>query len=83
MALIKMNSEEEAEGDVKQIYEEIKQTLGIDFVPNMYRVMAPKPDFLRVTWEKIKSVMQIPGKLDVMTKEIIAITVATMMDANY
>jgi hypothetical protein len=36
MASIRMISEEEATGKVKDIYEEIKARLGIDFVPNLY-----------------------------------------------
>lgn len=83
MALIKMISEEAAEGTVRSIYDKIKQTLGIDFVPNMYRVMALKPDLLRSNWEKIKSIMQNAGKLDAMTREIIAITVSSMIGCNY
>ena len=43
MASIKMISEEEATGKVKEVYEEIKAQLGIDFVPNLYKVMASKP----------------------------------------
>ena len=83
MAIIKMVEEEQAEGIVKQIYTEIKKNLGIDFVPNMYKAMAPKPDFLKANWEKIKSVMQTTGKLDGLSKELVAITVATIMGADY
>ena len=46
MASIKMISESEATGKVKDTYEEIKARLGIDFVPNLYKVMASKPDYL-------------------------------------
>jgi len=42
MASIKMIPEEKATGKVKDIYEEIKSTIGIDFVPNLYKVMASK-----------------------------------------
>ncbi len=35
MASIKMISEEEATGKAKDIYEEIKSKLGIDFIPNL------------------------------------------------
>ncbi len=35
MASIRMIPEEEAEGKVKAIYEDIKESLGIDFVPNL------------------------------------------------
>ena len=49
MASIKMTSEEEATGKAKEIYEEIKANLGIDFVPNLYKVMACKPGYLEAT----------------------------------
>jgi hypothetical protein len=32
MSLVKMISEEEAQGKVKEIYEEIRSSLGIDFI---------------------------------------------------
>lgn len=37
MASIRLVAEDEATGKVKDIYEEIKSTHGIDFVPNLYR----------------------------------------------
>jgi hypothetical protein len=43
MAAINMIPEEQAAGRVKEIYEDIKAQLGIDFVPNLYKVMAAKP----------------------------------------
>lgn len=46
MASINMSSEEEATGKVKEIYDEIKSQLEIDFVPNLYKTMAPNPDYL-------------------------------------
>ena len=64
MASIKMISEEEATGKAKEIYEEIKTNLGIDFVPNLYKVMACQPGYLEANWNKVKTVMVEPGKLD-------------------
>jgi hypothetical protein len=52
MASIKMIDEDEATGKVTKIYSEIKESLGIDFVPNMYKIMAHKPDYLETTWNK-------------------------------
>ena len=46
MASIKMINEDEATGKTKEIYDDIKLSLGIDFVPNMYKVMASKPGYL-------------------------------------
>jgi hypothetical protein len=46
MAHIEMIAEDEAMGKTKEIYEDIKLSLKIDFVPNMYKVMAAKPGYL-------------------------------------
>jgi alkylhydroperoxidase/carboxymuconolactone decarboxylase family protein YurZ len=83
MASIKMLSEDKVTGKTKEIYEDIKETLGIDFVPNMYKVMASKPSYLEANWAKIKTVMKRSGKLDRLTKEIIAVAVSAVMGCNY
>jgi alkylhydroperoxidase/carboxymuconolactone decarboxylase family protein YurZ len=83
MASIKMISEEEATGKAKEIYEEIKANLGIDFVPNLYKVMACKPAYLEANWNKVKTVMVEPGKVDHLTKEIIAVVVSAVMGCEY
>ncbi len=83
MASIKLINEDEATGKVKDIYDEIKSHLKIDFVPNMYKVMASKPDYLEINWNKIKTVMQSSGKLDNLTKEIIAVAVSATMGCQY
>ena len=43
MSTVRMVPEEEAASRVKDVYDEIKAQLGIDFVPNPYRLMAQKP----------------------------------------
>lgn len=83
MASIKMIEEKEATGKVKDIYADIKKTLGIDFVPNMYKAMAPKADYLEANWNKINTVMKGSGKLDSLTKEIIAGAVSAVMGCEY
>lgn len=83
MTSIRMIEEADAAGQTKSIYDEIRATLGIDFVPNMYRAMAVKPDFLEANWNKVKTVMQTPGKLDTLTKEIIAVAVSAVMGCHY
>jgi alkylhydroperoxidase/carboxymuconolactone decarboxylase family protein YurZ len=75
-------SEDEATGKVREIYADIKATLGVDFVPNLYRVMAVKPDHLEANWIKSKIVMA-PGKLDPLTKEIIAVAVSAVNGCLY
>ena len=83
MATIKMISEEKATSKVKDIYEEIKSKLGIDFVPNLYKVMASKPAYLEANWNKVKAVMIEPVKLDRLTKEIIAVAVSSALGCEY
>ena len=83
MASIKMISEAEATGRVKEVYEEIKTQLGIDFVPNLYKVMASKPGYLEANWNKVKTVMVETGKLDRLTKEIIAVAVSAVLGCSY
>ena len=83
MAGINMISEDEATGLVKEIYDDIKAQLGIDFVPNLYRVMAAKPAYLEANWRKVKTVMMEPGKLDRLTKECIAVAVSAENGCQY
>lgn len=83
MSAVEMISEADATGKTWSIYEEIKTTPGVDFVPNMYRAMAVKPDLLEANWNKVKTVMQSPGKLDTLTKEVIAVAVSAVMGCRY
>ncbi len=73
----------EATGKVKKIYEDIKKTLGISFIPNMYKAMANNPDYLETTWNKVQAIMTQQGKLDSKTKDIVALTVSIMSGCNY
>jgi alkylhydroperoxidase/carboxymuconolactone decarboxylase family protein YurZ len=83
VASVSLISEQEADGKVKEIYDEIMSALGIDFVPNMYKAMASKPGFLEANWNKVKAVMVEPGELDRLTKEIIAVAVSAVMGCEY
>ena len=83
MTAIAMIPETEATGKVAEIYADITATLGIDFVPNLYRVMAAKPEYLEANWNKVKAVMVAPGKLDRLTKEIIAVAVSAVNGCDY
>ncbi len=82
-AFIRMIEESEATGKVKEIYDEIKKALDIDFVPNMYKAIANNPSYLDITWKKIQDIMSKSGKLDKKTKDIIALTVSIMSGCEY
>ena len=83
MASVRLVPEDEATGKVRVVYDEIKSELGIDFVPNLYRAMASNPDYLEANWRKVKAVMVAPGRLDRLTKEIIAVAVSAVNACGY
>jgi len=82
MATVKLVSEEEATGKVRKIFEDIKKTKQIDFVPNVWRALATNPDYLESAWKKLKAVMT-PGRLDMLTKEMIALAVSITNGCTY
>lgn len=57
-------NDSDAVGKVRIIYDDIKKTLGIDFIPNMYKAMALNPDYLELTWNRVQAIMSKEGKLD-------------------
>ena len=83
MASVEMIEEETVKGKVKEIYDDIKESLDIDFVPNMYKTMARNPAYLEASWNKIRALMHEQGKLDDLTKAIIVLTVSTMNGSSY
>jgi alkylhydroperoxidase/carboxymuconolactone decarboxylase family protein YurZ len=82
MALYRTVSLEEATGKVKEVYDDIMATKQIDFIPNFWQALSNNPDHLEATWQKLKTVMK-PGKLDPLTKEIIALAVSITNNCNY
>jgi len=82
MSLYSTVDEKEATGKVKEIYEDIKATKGIDFVPNFWKALSINPDHLGAVWQKLKVIMK-PGKLDLRTKEIIALAVSIVNNCEY
>jgi alkylhydroperoxidase family enzyme len=79
---IKLISENEAADQTKRIFDEIKLTKEIDFVPNIWRALANHPAHLETTWNKLKAIMKT-GKLDLLTKEIIALAVSITNGCSY
>jgi len=82
MSLFRTVSEKKAKGKVKAVYEDIKATKKIDFVPNFWKALSINPEHLELTWQKLKAVMK-PGKLDLLTKEIIALAVSVTNNCEY
>lgn len=81
-ANVRLVQEDEAQGLVKQIYDDIKATKQIDFVPNFWKTLASHPPLLEQTWLRLKAAMA-PGKLDALTKEMIALAVSATNGCEY
>ena len=82
MSLYRTVSPAEATGKVKAVYDDIMATKEIDFIPNFWQALSNNPDHLEATWKKLKTVMK-PGKLDALTKEIIALAVSITNSCRY
>jgi AhpD family alkylhydroperoxidase len=73
---------------VAAIFDDIKRTKQIDFVPNFWRVLATSPDQLELTWTRLKALMhpESAGRsspLDAITREIIALAVSATNGCRY
>jgi AhpD family alkylhydroperoxidase len=67
---------------VQQVFADIKATKKIDFIPSIWRALATHPAHLELCWTRLKAIMA-PGKLDVLTKEIIALAVSATNGCDY
>lgn len=82
MPTVNIVEERDARGVVKEVYDDIKRTRGIDFIPNFWKTIAAHPPTLKRTWESLKEIMA-PGALDTCTKEMIAIAVSATNGCEY
>ena len=88
VATVKPVALDQAEGKVAEIYADIMQTKGIDFVPNIWRVLATNPDLLEAVWGNLKTWMhpEQAGRtslLDARSREIIALAVSASNGCGY
>jgi AhpD family alkylhydroperoxidase len=87
-ATVRMVEESEATGRVAAIYADIKATKSIDFVPNFWKTLATNPAHLEVVWTRLKAIMHPEaegrtGRLDPLTREIIALAVSATNGCAY
>jgi AhpD family alkylhydroperoxidase len=80
--------ESAATGKVAAVFADIKATKKIDFVPNLWRVLATNPDHLELVWTRLKAIMHPEAvgrvtKLDPVTREAIALAVSATNGCSY
>lgn len=81
-------SDEAATGKVAEVFADIKRTKNIDFVPNLWRVLATNADHLELVWSRLKAIMhpEACGRkplLDPLTRELIALAVSATNGCAY
>lgn len=74
--------EAQASGPVKVLFNEIKATLQLPFVPKIFRALAVDPAQLATLWARLKTALG-DGAVDVRTKVLAALAVATAARAPY
>ena len=82
MATVGTVEYDQASPEVKAVYNDIMATRNIDRVPDFWRIVANHPPTLARLWEELKAVMA-PGRLDPLTKEMIAIAVSATNSCAY
>lgn len=87
-ATVPLVDPEAATGKVRAIFDDIRATKKIDFVPNFWRVLANHPDQLELVWNQLKTLMhpEAVGRtssLDARTRETIALAVSAANGCPY
>jgi AhpD family alkylhydroperoxidase len=82
MATVKLVNENDPDPIVQQVFRDIKDTKRIDFIPAIWRALANHPQHLQLCWTRLKAIMA-PGKVDALTKEIVALAVSVTNSCRY
>jgi alkylhydroperoxidase family enzyme len=82
MSTVRLVDENTTDPRVRAVFDDIKATKKIDRVPNIWRALASDPQHLEQCWTRLKAIMR-PGKIDLLTKEIIALAVSATNGCHY
>lgn len=82
MATVKLVDENCPHPIVQRVFADIRETKKIDHIPNIWRALATNPEHLELCWTRLKAIMR-PGRLDMLTKEIIALAVSATNGCHY
>jgi AhpD family alkylhydroperoxidase len=82
MATVRLIEYAEAPPEVRAVFDDIKQTRGVEDVNNFWKALANHPPTLERIWSQVKQVMGA-GALDPLTKELIYIAVSATNNCPY
>ncbi|HEX3908349.1 MAG TPA: carboxymuconolactone decarboxylase family protein [Mycobacteriales bacterium] len=82
MPLVPYVEEADATGIVKEVYDDIKTSRKLAKVPNFWRAIAHRPEYLKAEWFKLRDILET-GTIDRKTKEMIAVAVSATNNCDY
>jgi AhpD family alkylhydroperoxidase len=82
VSLVTLVEYDKAPPAVREVYDDIMRTRGVDWINNFWKALANDPAQLRRTWEQVKQVMA-PGALEPLVKEMVYIAVSATNGCEY
>lgn len=82
MATFGLIEYEQANAEVRAVYDDIMTTRRTDYINNFWKAIAHNPALLRRTWTMVKEAMA-PGAIDPLTKEMIYLAVSSTTGCPY
>ncbi len=79
---IRIVQESEATGETKDLYDENRAYFGVGVVPDIFKLLSARPDFLRLLSETYKALF-FAGVLPRQLKEMIATVVSRTNSCSY
>ena len=83
MSTVRLVDENTTNPKVKAVFDDIKATKKIERVPNIWRALATHPEHLELCWTRLKAIMGPGKKINLLTKEIIALAVSATNGCVY
>ena len=82
MALVNLIEYRDAGPELREVYDDIMKTRGMDWINNFWKALANHPPTLKRTWESVKQVMA-PGALDPLVKEMLYVAISATNGCEY
>ncbi|MEZ5727138.1 MAG: carboxymuconolactone decarboxylase family protein [Burkholderiaceae bacterium] len=82
MPIVPRILDDDADAEVRKVYDDIRATRGTDYINDFWRVLANDPPQLDAVWRQAKSVMA-PGAIDALMKELIYVAVSIANNCEY
>ena len=82
MSTVKLVEYDEADAEVRSVYDDIRRARQTDYINNFWKALANHPAVLKRVWSGASEVMA-PGEIDALTKEMIYIAVSAANACEY